>query len=782
MMSGDAGTSAVDAGVGLRKGSSMTIDASDAMQVQEQEQADMREQAQAAMRAGHAGDGAAKDAFLAEDLFRAACAASSERRFEDAVALFERASEAGDARATHRLGVCRAFGRGVGRDEGRARELLDRAARSGVVDAHYDLAVLIVGMVERSRARRAATAGGSAAGLREGFCECEGRIDVETPEAMDAVLDTPYDEAEEADLRLAMRHLEAAAGKGHVKACLELARRYDAGRGVPRDPARATGLLERAVESGDREVLLELAHRLLTGEGAKRDIDHALMLYRVAEMFDARTRCTYLSAAPHSPAAVRRVAELRDECDAGGRPDVDALHLLGGCYEFGWGVERDFEKAAGLYRRAADEGMAWAMRDLAVLCALGRGTVADLDLARYYIELAQHGDDRRVGPPWKRSARLAGVFDRDLIAPLVAARDAAREHALGVACQQRWEGKRLDRYSLCFRYGIGVGQSFEKAWMCQRLKEQNLYKAVYDPASALELPEWANDGLEDRIRATDLQPSRQFEILAMFYEHGWGVPRDTEKAGLLYAMAPWRVDSFLAIDEMCDEVGAPEPAASPEPAGAPESAALLEGLELYGFDDTDLVWEDRLSRIAQQQGDGAFGARLLGTLAYSWLRPEVYRRMCLALGEGGGDSEKGAARDPRIAAVLDANDRFDQMEWDVWSLCERDVLDGTYAGQLEHEAALGLPGPGDFDGDPHRLRALADLVEQAWTGEYARAVLLDKLGAQQDLVDDLVGEAHELAAGLRRRAGAAEAASVGSPVGPAAGVCGGAAACDAPEA
>ncbi len=59
----------------------------------------------------------------------------------------------------------------------------------------------------------------------------------------------------------------------------------------------------------------------------------------------------------------------------------EALNMLGRCYERGWGVAVDFERAAACYRDAAEKSYDWAQFNLACLMLDGKGVARDPDAA-----------------------------------------------------------------------------------------------------------------------------------------------------------------------------------------------------------------------------------------------------------------------------------------------------------------------------------------------------------------------------------------------------------------
>jgi TPR repeat protein len=76
--------------------------------------------------------------------------------------------------------------------------------------------------------------------------------------------------------------LETLTARDDPGALLELASRYQQGRGVPRDLPRAAGLYERAAKLGNAEAQYNLGNLYLLGEGLPQDDDWAFTWYRAA--------------------------------------------------------------------------------------------------------------------------------------------------------------------------------------------------------------------------------------------------------------------------------------------------------------------------------------------------------------------------------------------------------------------------------------------------------------------------------------------------------------------
>jgi hypothetical protein len=77
---------------------------------------------------------------------------------------------------------------------------------------------------------------------------------------------------------------------------------------------------------------------------------------------------------------------------------AEAQDSLGLIFEQGHGVKQDFTEAAALYRKAAERGYGGAQNNLAIACALGRGTAKEPVKACIWFELAAtHGDKNGAG-------------------------------------------------------------------------------------------------------------------------------------------------------------------------------------------------------------------------------------------------------------------------------------------------------------------------------------------------------------------------------------------------
>ncbi len=159
------------------------------------------------------------------------------------------------------------------------------------------------------------------------------------------------------DFEAAASRYRSLAEAGLPRAQRELARLYEKGLGVARDPAAAVLWYRRAAEGGDVPAMRSLAGMLLAGEGVARNPVAAAAWYRLA-------------------------AE---------REDVAAMHRLGRLLLEGEeGVPADTDTGIAFLRQAAERGYLPAQLELAdALAARGRG------------------DDRREATRWYGRARTA---------------------------------------------------------------------------------------------------------------------------------------------------------------------------------------------------------------------------------------------------------------------------------------------------------------------------------------------------------------------------------------
>lgn len=257
----------------------------------------------------------------------AALVALAQRRYLDgefveAASLYQRAAGLGSPGAMYNLGVMLEAGRGVPRDERKARDWYAKAGEAGEVKAM----VLLGDMFARGRG-----------GAR--------------------------------DLTEAVAWFERGARGGDPLAMSNLAYMLESGTGTPRDQARAVEWYREAAKAGDAEAMCNLAALHLKGLGEIRSDRQAFKLFHAAAKAGhargMRSCGTLLQLGQGTAQDLTAAAHwYRTSAERG---DPVAATYLAALFETGSGVDRDLSKAIAWYRRAAKGGDLQAMRRLGLL-------------------------------------------------------------------------------------------------------------------------------------------------------------------------------------------------------------------------------------------------------------------------------------------------------------------------------------------------------------------------------------------------------------------------------
>lgn len=156
-------------------------------------------------------------------------------------------------------------------------------------------------------------------------------------------------------LKVAIKALREAAGKGNAEAQFRLGMLYANGEGVDLDHAKAAELMLASAKQGHTTAQTTLGWLHANGYGVEQD--------------DERARTWY-----------RRAAESGD---------VKAQYTLGTIYRFGQlGAEKDGAQAVQWYLKAADQGLAAAQFALGRLLMDGKLVDKDEETALQWLSLA----------------------------------------------------------------------------------------------------------------------------------------------------------------------------------------------------------------------------------------------------------------------------------------------------------------------------------------------------------------------------------------------------------
>ena len=130
---------------------------------------------------------------------------------------------------------------------------------------------------------------------------------------------------------------------GNADAMYNLGLRYEKGRGVPENKAKAIELYREAAAKENSNAIARLGLCYELGIGLEKNVDEAVRLWHQA-------------------------GELKNSF---------AMCKLGSCYETGLGVKKDVVKAAEWYEKAAQKGDVEAMYKLGLCYANGVGVLKD---------------------------------------------------------------------------------------------------------------------------------------------------------------------------------------------------------------------------------------------------------------------------------------------------------------------------------------------------------------------------------------------------------------------
>ncbi|EEH55848.1 uncharacterized protein MICPUCDRAFT_10629, partial [Micromonas pusilla CCMP1545] len=188
-----------------------------------------------------------------------------------------------------------------------------------------------------------------------------------------------FGEGVELDHRKAFEWVEKASELGHVGATHDLADYYRSGIGVEKDVPKAVELYVKAAGLGDSYAARELGYIYEGGWwGVARDKKEALKWYRVAVELgttDAQRHLDRLGDEFHNETKFAEAVYWYRKGDD--RGDAGCMHMIGLCYRYGNGVEKDMRKAFEWLEKASELGHVGATHDLAVYYENGTGVDKD---------------------------------------------------------------------------------------------------------------------------------------------------------------------------------------------------------------------------------------------------------------------------------------------------------------------------------------------------------------------------------------------------------------------
>ena len=105
---------------------------------------------------------------------------------------------------------------------------------------------------------------------------------------------------------------------------------------------------------------------------------------------DLEAECEWLWSYSNRNSASAEVkqAKLKRYGDLCSQGDSFGQVLLGYCYYRGWGVSKDYKRAAELFTLSAEQGNAWGQYGLGMCYYYGHGVTKNRDLARQWFKRA----------------------------------------------------------------------------------------------------------------------------------------------------------------------------------------------------------------------------------------------------------------------------------------------------------------------------------------------------------------------------------------------------------
>lgn len=294
-----------------------------------------------------------------------------------------------------------------------------------------------------------------------------------------------------------------------------------------------TPLMDPVVETLSGKVSMGSVYEALDEAGyveVAEELTHALRrLAREGDPFAMAELGLRLAAGDGNAPAAALAEALPWLRMASERGVPEAMAELARRHLYGWGVEKDAERAFAWFRKAADQGNAVGMNGLAILYEAGVGTKQNLAEARRLFEAAvAAGSEKAAYNLGNLHARGEGGSP-----------DAARAFHYYSVAAQRGFAPGLAKVGECYEFGRGTPQDFAEArrWYAKGA-EQAYGPALYRLAT---MTAFGRGGPKDPGRAAALYEragalgvADAFNSLGLLYERGEGVPRNYERARALY--------------------------------------------------------------------------------------------------------------------------------------------------------------------------------------------------------------------------------------------------------
>lgn len=173
------------------------------------------------------------------------------------------------------------------------------------------------------------------------------------------------------DVSAAALAFQKGTADGDPEAMFQLALLYQAGKGVPKNPAQAVRLYESASDLNYPPAMMNLAHHYFTGDGVRQNYSKYAVIYqelvsinyKPARLPLALIYADGLGVQQDESKAAKLLLQLASEGDPQGQS------MLGLMYLHGRGVAKDRVEALALWESAAAQGDIYAAQNKTMLSA-----------------------------------------------------------------------------------------------------------------------------------------------------------------------------------------------------------------------------------------------------------------------------------------------------------------------------------------------------------------------------------------------------------------------------
>ena len=195
----------------------------------------------------------------------------------------------------------------------------------------------------------------------------------------------------ELNIKEAVRLYKLAAKKGNANAQHSIGRHYECGNIVEMNLKTAIRFFKLAAKQGHVKAQCDLGRIYELGNGVEKNIKKAIRFYKLATyqgyaLAQHALECTYLNEISNGIDTENNLMELTNLYWYLG--DKISLDKLGRCYEYGYGVELNLEKAFELYKHSADLKYAFSQYNLGRCYEYGYGVKKNLKEAFRLYELS----------------------------------------------------------------------------------------------------------------------------------------------------------------------------------------------------------------------------------------------------------------------------------------------------------------------------------------------------------------------------------------------------------